>query len=287
MGPFAGYADNARADAAASCACTDRAVEDINPTLVADADLLEAAREAWDAAVERGAVHGFRNAQATVLAPTGTIGFMMDCDTTGVEPDIALVKYKKLVGGGVMKIVNNTVPSAPAPARLQRGRGRGDRRVHRRERDHRGRARPQGRAPAGVRLRLQADQRDAVDPLHRPHHDDGRRAAVHLRSDLQDGQHAPRGHGRGDHEAYIAGMEDRGEGLAIYRDGCKRTQPLQTAQGREEGTQAAMSRAPSPSRVRRAAGRARGHHAQFSDRGSRRLHHRRACTRTAVRARSS
>ena len=69
-------------------------------------------RQAWDDAVELGAEHGYRNAQATVLAPTGTIGFMMDCDTTGVEPDIALVKYKKLVGGGLMKIVNQTVPMA-------------------------------------------------------------------------------------------------------------------------------------------------------------------------------
>jgi len=76
------------------------------------ADLLRAARQVWDDVVELGGRHGFRNAQATVLAPTGTIGFMMDCDTTGVEPDIALVKYKKLVGGGVMKIVNTTVPEA-------------------------------------------------------------------------------------------------------------------------------------------------------------------------------
>jgi ribonucleoside-diphosphate reductase alpha chain len=75
-------------------------------------DLYSAARQAWDDAVELGEDFGYRNAQATVLAPTGTIGFMMDCDTTGVEPDIALVKYKKLVGGGMMKIVNNTVPMA-------------------------------------------------------------------------------------------------------------------------------------------------------------------------------
>ena len=74
--------------------------------------LFQAAKDAWDDAVELGEISGYRNAQATVLAPTGTIGFMMDCDTTGVEPDIALVKYKKLVGGGVMKIVNNTVPMA-------------------------------------------------------------------------------------------------------------------------------------------------------------------------------
>ena len=78
------------------------------------ADLSDAARDAWDDAVALGSEHGYRNAQATVLAPTGTIGFMMDCDTTGVEPDIALVKYKKLVGGGLMKIVNTTVPMALA-----------------------------------------------------------------------------------------------------------------------------------------------------------------------------
>ena len=76
------------------------------------ADLYDAAKQSWDEAVELGEDFGYRNAQATVLAPTGTIGFMMDCDTTGVEPDIALVKYKKLVGGGMMKIVNMTVPMA-------------------------------------------------------------------------------------------------------------------------------------------------------------------------------
>jgi ribonucleoside-diphosphate reductase alpha chain len=78
------------------------------------AELYHAARQAWDDAVALGEDFGYRNAQATVLAPTGTIGFMMDCDTTGVEPDIALVKYKKLVGGGLMKIVNQTVPMALA-----------------------------------------------------------------------------------------------------------------------------------------------------------------------------
>ncbi|MGA7614378.1 MAG: vitamin B12-dependent ribonucleotide reductase [Thermoanaerobaculia bacterium] len=76
------------------------------------ADLLAAARNTWDEAYALGAKHGFRNAQISVLAPTGTIAFMMDCDTTGIEPDIALVKYKKLVGGGMLKIVNNTVPTA-------------------------------------------------------------------------------------------------------------------------------------------------------------------------------
>ena len=74
--------------------------------------LIEASKEAWDNALTHGEKHGYRNSQVTVLAPTGTIGFMMDCDTTGIEPDLALVKYKKLVGGGMIKIVNNTVPTA-------------------------------------------------------------------------------------------------------------------------------------------------------------------------------
>jgi ribonucleoside-diphosphate reductase alpha chain len=87
------------------------ALKDINKTHVPKG-LYERAKEIWDECVELGEQHGYRNAQATVLAPTGTIGFMMDCDTTGVEPDIALVKYKKLVGGGLMKIVNQTVPMA-------------------------------------------------------------------------------------------------------------------------------------------------------------------------------
>lgn len=87
------------------------ALQNINSNNV-PADVLKSAQECWDLAVLEGTVHGFRNAQATVLAPTGTIGFMMDCDTTGVEPDLALVKFKKLVGGGTMKIVNNTVPTA-------------------------------------------------------------------------------------------------------------------------------------------------------------------------------
>ena len=75
-------------------------------------DLLQAAKRSWDEVVQLGDEHGLRNSQISVLAPTGTIAFMMDCDTTGVEPDIALVKYKKLVGGGMIKIVNNTVPAA-------------------------------------------------------------------------------------------------------------------------------------------------------------------------------
>jgi len=110
MGPFAGYHDNAepmlrvlRKHRAAAAQIDDSVVP---------AELLEAARKAWDDAVELAEQYGVRNSQATVLAPTGTIGLLMDCDTTGVEPDLGLVKTKKLVGGGTMSIVNQTVPRA-------------------------------------------------------------------------------------------------------------------------------------------------------------------------------
>jgi ribonucleoside-diphosphate reductase alpha chain len=109
-GPFAGYEKN-REPFLRVMRKHRAALKDIDKTHVPK-DLMEAAKTVWDEVIEMGEQHGFRNAQATVLAPTGTIGFMMDCDTTGVEPDIALVKYKKLVGGGLMKIVNQTVPMA-------------------------------------------------------------------------------------------------------------------------------------------------------------------------------
>jgi ribonucleoside-diphosphate reductase alpha chain len=109
-GPFAGYEKNRESMLRVMRKHRD-AVAEINAKHV-PTDLFAGAKQAWDEAVELGEDFGYRNAQATVLAPTGTIGFMMDCDTTGVEPDIALVKYKKLVGGGLMKIVNQTVPMA-------------------------------------------------------------------------------------------------------------------------------------------------------------------------------
>ena len=109
-GPFAGYAAN-REPFLRVMRKHREAIKGINQRNV-PVEMYNGARQSWDEAIELGEDFGFRNAQATVLAPTGTIGFMMDCDTTGVEPDIALVKYKKLVGGGMMKIVNQTVPMA-------------------------------------------------------------------------------------------------------------------------------------------------------------------------------
>ncbi len=108
-GPFEGHADNA-APMLAVMKMHRAAVDEIDDG--APEDVVKAARAAWEHAVEKGADHGYRNAQATVLAPTGTIAFMMDCDTTGIEPDIALVKYKRLAGGGMMRIVNRTVTPA-------------------------------------------------------------------------------------------------------------------------------------------------------------------------------
>jgi ribonucleoside-diphosphate reductase alpha chain len=96
-------------------------------------------RCAREAALEAGREHGYRNAQVTVLAPTGTIGFMMDCDTTGVEPDIALVKYKTLAGGGMLKIVNRTVPQALRRLGYTDDAGRSHHQAHRRARHDRGR----------------------------------------------------------------------------------------------------------------------------------------------------
>src|SRR5437667_3852695 len=111
MGPFDGYQVN-RAPMIGVIAKHRAAVGNIEHADSVPADLLGHCRKAWDDALDLGEIHGFRNAQSTVLAPTGTISFMMDCDTTGVEPDFSLVKSKKLVGGGEITIVNKTVPMA-------------------------------------------------------------------------------------------------------------------------------------------------------------------------------
>jgi ribonucleoside-diphosphate reductase alpha chain len=111
MGPYERYAENREPHNAVMRMHRD-ATYAIPDVTCEDAALLSSARETWEQAVEAGEQHGYRNAQSTVLAPTGTISFLMDCDTTGVEPDFSLVKFKELVGGGQMTIVNRTVPQA-------------------------------------------------------------------------------------------------------------------------------------------------------------------------------
>ena len=175
---------------------------------VADEALLTAARETWNEAVELGERHGYRNAQATVLAPTGTISFLMDCDTTGIEPDFSLVKYKELVGGGTMTIANRTVPMA------LRTLGYSDTQVEQIEAyvaEHGtivGAPELSDEAPAGVRRR----GRLARDLARRPHQDDGRRPAVPVGRDLQDRQPAADGDGGGHRGGLRPGLEARRQG---------------------------------------------------------------------------
>jgi ribonucleoside-diphosphate reductase alpha chain len=198
-------------------------------------ELVAAARHAWDEAHELGARHGYRNAQATVLAPTGTISFMLDCDTTGVEPDIALVKYKKLVGGGMLKIVNQTVPAA------LRRLGYGD--------------------TAIADIIAYIDQHDTIEDAPQLREDDvavfdcaftpqnGKRSIAwqgHLRmmaavqpfisGAISKTVNMPGESSIEDIEqAYIDGWKLGLKAVAIYRDGSKRSQPLATSIAKTTG----------------------------------------------------
>ena len=188
MGPFPGYHDSrcARCGQAGrkrqrrsmleviGCIATRRGIQPSDDSVTSR----RKPARCWDRALVSGKKHGYRNAQVTVLAPTGTIGFLMDCDTTGIEPDIALVKYKLLAGGGMLKIVNQTVKRSAAAPRLRRGADRANHRAHRQARHHRGRGRrrrhdhrqrPQAGGSAGVRLRVQAVPRRAFASLSRAH----------------------------------------------------------------------------------------------------------------------
>ena len=191
MGPFAGYEVN-REPMLDVIRMHREAMRGIKPDHV-QAELYLGAQSAWDSALELGEKHGFKNSQVTVLAPTGTIGFMMDCDTTGIEPDLALVKHKKLVGGGVIKIVNNTVPQALmklgyTPEQTSEivsyidKNGKID-----------GAAVPEGRARAGVRL-LAGHHGRALYRLDGPRSDDGGGATFPVGRDQQDHQYAGRIH---------------------------------------------------------------------------------------------
>ncbi len=226
-GPFAGYPENEQPFLNVMRKHR-RHVDKIEAEYV-PTDLLAGARGAWDDAIAIGSEHGFRNGQATVLAPTGTIGFMMDCDTTGIEPDIALIKYKRLVGGGMIKIVNNTLEEALRHLGYDDERGKSIMEYVDREETIEG-------APG-------------LDPKHLSVFDCAFRAAngsrsihalghirmmaaaqpfisgaisktVNLPADatVEDVENAYR-------EAWRQGLK----AIAIYRDGCKRTQPLSTS----------------------------------------------------------
>ena len=232
---------------------------------------------------------GYRNAQATVLAPTGTIGFMMDCDTTGVEPDIALVKYKKLVGGGMMKIVNQTVPMALkklgyTPPQVDAIVDYID--------EHETIEGAPGLKDAHLPVfdcAFKAAEGPAVDPLHGPHQDDGRHAAVHLRRDQQDGERAEGRDGRRHHAGLHPVVEARREG---HLDLPRRQQADAAAEHVEgqvserdggAGGGRSSSRSRSAASCRTSATRSRTSSTSRATRATSRS----ACSRTASRARSS
>ena len=235
MGSFAGYAPNR--DAMLRVIGKHRAAAHaIDPTLVSF-DLLSEARRVWDDALALGEQVGFRNSQATVLAPTGTIAFMMDCDTTGIEPDIALVKYKKLVGGGMLKIVNNTVPHA------LRRLGYDSREVQEIVEYLNEQETIEG-AP-----HLSDEQLVVFDCAFKPAR--GSRAIPHLGHIRMMGAVQPFISGAisktvnmpGEAtvsdvaDAYLEAWRQGLKAIAIYRDGCKQTQPLTTGKAAEAAPQ--------------------------------------------------
>ena len=227
LGPFAGYAPNR--DAFLEVIGMHRGAAHEVPPQGVPAELHKAQKAVWDAALESGKQYGYKNGQVTVLAPTGTIGFMMDCDTTGVEPDLALVKYKKLVGGGTIKIVNQTVPLA-----LKR-LGYSEEEVHEIVDyvDEKGTIegapgfKPEHLPVFDCAFRALNGTRSIHYIGPRP--DDGGRAAVPLRRDLQDGQPAARRHARRDRRRLHGRLEAGPEG---HRDLPRRLQAHAAAEHR-------------------------------------------------------
>ena len=190
--------------------------------------LQEAARDLWDKVLAHGKRHGFRNAQATVLAPTGTISFMMDCDTTGIEPDIALVKYKQLAGGGMLKMVNQEVPLALRTLGYNDSQIECDHRLHRQERHDRGRAElkpehlpvfdcafPPRNGRRSIPWRAHIQMMSAAQPF--------------ISGAISKTVNMPRESTVDDvADAYMEGWRLGLKALAIYRDGSKEAQPLST-----------------------------------------------------------
>ncbi len=250
-------------------------------------EMLEAARRTYDETLQLGREHGYRNAQVTVLAPTGTIAFMMDCDTTGVEPDIALIKYKKLVGEGYLKIVNQTVPAA---------------------------LRKLGYSPTEVEeIVAYVNERETIEgapglkPEHLPVFDcafkpvNGERSIHYMGHVRMMGSIQPFLSGAISktvnmpeaataeeiETVYLEGWKLGLKAIAIYRDGSKRSQPLSTGKKKDDGVTAEESETIEQLRAQLAAaqveatkpaspapaGRAGRGHAPVRDLGPRGLHH--------------
>jgi len=249
IGAFAGYAKNA--EPMLRVIRKHRKAAHQIPARGVSAALHAASSLSWDQALALGSDHGFRNSQVTVLAPTGTIGFMMDCDTTGIEPDIALIKYKKLVGGGMLKIVNNTVPLALAKL---------------------------GYSPSQVEsIAAYLNEHDTIEgspilkPEHLPVFDCAFRPAkgersIHWMGHIRImGATQPFLSGAISktvnlptnatveeiEQAYLAAWRNGLKAIAVYRDGCKRSQPLNTkkSDAKEEAVAAPVLVLPPPDRA--------------------------------------
>ncbi|HEY2902046.1 MAG TPA: vitamin B12-dependent ribonucleotide reductase, partial [Polyangia bacterium] len=244
-GPFDGYPENEEPFLRVMKKHRHQ-VDKIDSTYV-PMDMMEGARHSWDDAIAVGSEHGYRNGQATVLAPTGTIGFMMDCDTTGIEPDIALIKYKRLVGGGMIKIVNNTLCEALEKL---------------------GYNEDQVKAIADyVDTEETIEGAPGLKDEHLPVFDCAFRAANGTRS-IQGLGHIrmmaaaqpfisgaisktvnlpPEATIEDVQDAYMEAWKQGLKAIAIYRDGCKRTQPLSTSRtdpGLAKGAVTAVAAAP-------------------------------------------
>ena len=303
LGPFPGYAAN-REPMLDVIRMHRDSLRPIKPENV-QPSLLGAAQNSWDTALALGEKYGYKNSQVTVLAPTGTIGFMMDCDTTGIEPDLALVKYKKLVGGGVIKIVNNTVPQALmqlgySPEETSQIVSYIDRNG-----TIEGAPGSQARASAGFRLLARA-ARGGRSIAWRGHLKMMAAAQPFLSGAISKTINMPEESTIEDiMQAYIESWKLGLKAVAIYRDNSKGSQPLsaagdkkdtaQQAQSRRAAAKAAEPRRQSPSsselfvrsRTPQDAQRAPVHHAQILHRRPRRLHHRRHVRRPASPAKSS
>jgi ribonucleoside-diphosphate reductase alpha chain len=233
MGPFAGYAKNA--DPMLRVIDKHRQHAHMIDSTQVPRELLQSALTVWDEAYALGVQHGYRNSQVTVLAPTGTIGFMMDCDTTGVEPDIALVKYKKLVGGGVMKIVNQSVPGVLAKLGYSTSEVQDIVRYIDEKETIEGAPRlkdehlavfdcafPPANGKRSIAYMGHIKMMAAVQPFL----SGAISKTVNMPSDStpEDIAHAYA-------ESWRLGLK----AVAVYRDGCKRSQPLSTSQQKDEG----------------------------------------------------
>ena len=277
-GPFDGYPEN-REPFIGVMKKHRREVDKIDAAAV-PADMMDAARDAWDQTLSIGKEFGYRNGQATVLAPTGTIGFMMDCDTTGIEPDIALIKYKRLVGGGMIKIVNNTITEALAKLGYDEGQVKA--------------------IVEYIDTEETIEGAPGLKPEHLPVFDCAFRAAngtrsIHFQGHIRMMAAAqpfisgaisktvnlpPECTIEDVQDAYMESWKQGLKAVAVYRDGCKRTQPLSTSKtdpglGKCDGCGGGAAERAAGGGAQEAARRAAVADAQVLHRGPRGLHPRR------------